>query len=110
MVESKSGLSLRFEPPPVVRCCVEESVCSNKIGLDKRRRPVERSVDVAFCGKMRDDVGLKFVEHLPNGASLDDVPMYKREPIDRLDVRKRCAHSSIRKLVKDQHFMSGLTN
>lgn len=79
--EAKAVLLLGRQIGPVGPCCFQKGIRSEDVGADKRRRAVDRAVDVRLRREVKDSVGLVLLEKIIHPVGVGNVHRLEIMPV-----------------------------
>lgn len=87
MKKAECRLARRIQAAPVCSSNLQQSEGSDEIGLDKRGRPLNRSVNVTFGCKVHQCPGPIPAKKLPQRSKVADI--YLKKPMPRIEMDRR---------------------
>ena len=96
----------RAEPPPMRERGLEQHIGADHIGVDEIGRAVDRTIDMAFGGKMHHGVGRKVRKYAPDRALVADVRGAEPELAVAAHGIEGGEVAGISQLVDDEHLVT----
>ena len=102
------AIGRRAEPPPMRKRGLEQHISADHIGVDEIGRAVDRTIDMAFGGKMHHGIGRKVRKDACHGALVADVRGAEAEAAMAAHGIERGEVAGIGQLVDDEHLVIGV--
>jgi len=76
-MKAEPSRPLWWQSLPMSECCLQELIGSVNVGLDKLRGPVDRAIDVRFCGEVQYGFRIELSYELRNPLRITDIGAMK---------------------------------
>ena len=109
-METKGGFFIARQRIPPGTSSFQQRIGTDNVGFDKRRRAINRAVDVAFGSQMHHRIGLIMAKYPIQFGAIADIHPFKSKTRIPGDRRQRHQIPGVGQLINNHHVIAGCGN